>query len=57
MQKGDVKALELKVQEDDLLKQFVGLLDYDTRVDFTSQDKPSSAGQLAFRRSLIQPSF
>ena len=46
MQKGDVKALELKVQEDDLLKQFVGLLDYDTRADFTSQDKPSSAGQL-----------
>ncbi len=37
MQKGDVKALELKVQEDDLLKQFVGLLDYDTRADFTSQ--------------------
>ena len=53
MQKGDVKALELKVQEDDLLKQFVGLLDYDTRADFTSQDKPSSAGQLRLGAHLL----
>ncbi len=53
MQKGDVKALEDKVQEDDLLKQFVGLLAYDTRADFTSQEKPSSAGQLRLGAHLL----
>lgn len=46
MQKGDHKALEAKIQEDVLVKHFVDLIAFDTRADFTSQNKPSTIGQL-----------
>lgn len=53
MQKGDVKALEEKLQNDELLKLFIDFVAFDTRADFTSQDKPSSAGQLRLGAYLL----
>ncbi len=53
MQKGDVKALEAKIKDDDLLKLFIDLVAFDTRADFTSQDKPSSIGQLRLGARLL----
>ena len=42
MQKGDTQALESKLQADELLKLFIDLVAFDTRADFSSNDKPSS---------------
>ena len=53
MQKGDIEALKEKMQTDDLLKFFIELLEFDTRADFTSQEKPSSAGQLRLGARLL----
>ena len=53
MQKGDLHALEAKMKEDSLLKTFIELVSFDTRADFTSQDKPSSIGQLRLGARLL----
>ncbi len=53
MQKGDVKALESKLADDKLLKLFIDLVAFDTRADFTSNDKPSSIGQLRLGAYLL----
>ena len=53
MQQGSKEALEAKLQEDELLKLFIDLIAFDTRADFTSQDKPSSIGQLRLGAYLL----
>lgn len=53
MQKGDEKALEAALLEDDLLKYFIDFVAFDTRADFTSQNKPSSIGQLRLGAYLL----
>ena len=53
MQKGDRKALELKVEQDALLAQFIDLVAFDTQADFKSADKPSSIGQLRLGAYLL----
>lgn len=54
MQKGDQKALESKLQKDELLKQFIDLVAFDTQADYSSQDKPSSIGQLRLGAYLLK---
>lgn len=54
MQKGDIKALESALQQDELLKQFIDLVAFDTQADYTSQDKPSSIGQLRLGAYLLK---
>lgn len=54
MQKGDIKALEAALQQDDLLKLFVDLIAFDTQADYSSQDKPSSIGQLRLGAYLLK---
>lgn len=54
MQKGDIKALEATLQQDDLLKQFIDLVAFDTQADYNSQDKPSSIGQLRLGAYLLK---
>ena len=53
MQQGSKEALEAKLHEDELLKLFIDLIAFDTRADFTSQDKPSSIGQLRLGAYLL----
>lgn len=53
MQKGDINALESSLQKDELLKLFIDLVAFDTKADFTSQDKPSSIGQLRLGAYLL----
>ena len=53
MQKGDTQALESKLQADELLKLFIDLVAFDTRADFSSNDKPSSIGQLRLGAYLL----
>ncbi len=53
MQKGDNKALESKLQDDELLKLFVDLVAFDTRSDISSHDTPSSIGQLRLGAYLL----
>lgn len=53
MQKGDAQALESKLSSDELLKLFIDLVAFDTRSDFTSNDKPSSIGQLRLGAYLL----
>lgn len=54
MQKGDKKALESQLQQDDLLKQFIDLVAFDTQADYSSQNKPSSIGQLRLGAYLLK---
>lgn len=54
MQKGDIKALEAALQQDDLLKLFVDMVAFNTQADYTSADTPSSIGQLRLGAYLLK---
>lgn len=54
MQQGSKEALEAKLQQDELLQLFIDLVAFDTQADFTSQDKPSSPGQLRLGAHLME---